>query len=36
MPWKATSKRVVFVLDGDAIMRDALSNNLKEKGYEVI
>jgi FixJ family two-component response regulator len=32
----ATSKGEVFVIDGDAMTRDALSNSLREKGYEVI
>ena len=36
MPWNATSKGEVFVIDDDAMTREALSNTLGEKGYEVI
>jgi two-component system response regulator FixJ len=36
MPWNATSGREVFVIDDDARTREALSNGLQEKGYDVI
>ena len=36
MPWNAMSRREVFVIDDDARTREALSNGLQEKGYDVI
>jgi two-component system response regulator FixJ len=36
MPWKTTSRGEVFVIDDDARTREALSNGLQEKGYDVI
>jgi len=36
MPWNATSGREVFVIDDDARTREALSNGLQQKGYDVI
>lgn len=36
MPWNATSRGEVFVIDDDARTREALSNGLQEKGYDVI
>lgn len=36
MPWNSTSKGEVFVIDDDAMTREALSNSLRKKGYEVI
>jgi two-component system response regulator FixJ len=36
MPWNATSRREVFVIDNDARTREALSHCLQECGYDVI
>jgi two-component system, LuxR family, response regulator FixJ len=36
MPWKMTSRGEVFIIDDDARTREALSNGLQEKGYDVI
>ena len=36
MPWNVTSRGEVFVIDDDARTREALSNGLQEKGYDVI
>jgi two-component system, LuxR family, response regulator FixJ len=36
MPWDKTSRGEVFVIDDDARTRDALSNGLRETGYDVI
>jgi two-component system response regulator FixJ len=36
MPWNTTSRGEVFVIDDDARTREALSNGLQERGYDVI
>jgi len=36
MPWKTSSRGEVFVIDDDAMTREALSSGLQEKGYDVI
>lgn len=36
MPWNLPSKGEVFVIDDDPSTREALSNGLQPKGYEVI
>lgn len=36
MPWDKTSRGEVFVIDDDARTREALSNGLQERGYDVI
>jgi two-component system, LuxR family, response regulator FixJ len=36
MPWKATSKGEIFVIDEDASMREKLSKTMAERGYDVI
>lgn len=36
MPWDKTSRGEVFVIDDDARTREALSNGLQQKGYDVI
>lgn len=36
MPWSATSRGEVFVIDDDAATREALSNSLRKQGYDVI
>lgn len=36
MPWNATSRREVFVIDDDARTREALSHGLQQSGYDVI
>lgn len=36
MSWNATSRSEVFIIDDDAKTREALSNGLQEKGYDVI
>ena len=36
MPWNATSKGEIFVIDEDASMREKLSKAMEERGYDVI
>ncbi len=36
MPWSATSRGEVFVIDDDARTREVLSNGLQKQGYDVI
>jgi len=36
MPWNATSKGEIFVIDEDASMREKLSKTMEERGYDVI
>src|SRR5438046_7303640 len=36
MPWNATSKGEIFVIDEDASMREKLSKTMQERGYDVI
>ena len=36
MPWNATSRGEIFVVDDDVATREALSNSLVAAGYEVI
>ena len=36
MPWNATSKGEIFVIDDDASMREKLSKTMEERGYDVV